>query len=72
MSAQNAGSDIGYNIQNEVQSIFAANDVIDTPAEDFVYRYGSNRNVPTYPLFIVYGEKGQHAQTLLCMIFSIK
>jgi Starch-binding associating with outer membrane len=53
MTAQQAGSELGVNITNEVTAILADGDIIDTVAEDFAFKYGSNRNVPNsrHPMY---------------------
>ncbi len=53
MTAQQAGSELGVNITNEVAAILADGDIIDTVGEDFAFKYGSNRNVPNsrHPMY---------------------
>jgi hypothetical protein len=52
-TARLAGSDLGVDIAQEISTIITADDIIDTPAEDFAFEYGTNRNVPNsrHPLY---------------------
>ncbi|SMC64279.1 SusD/RagB family nutrient-binding outer membrane lipoprotein [Cellulophaga tyrosinoxydans] len=45
-NARLAGSDLGINISAEINAILSANNIIDTPEEDWVIQYGSNRLNP--------------------------
>ncbi len=48
-----AGSELGLDIKNEINTILTANDIIDTEDEDFQFRYGPNRDVPNsrHPMY---------------------
>ncbi len=54
VSSRLAGSDIGISdIGLAIKTIVTDNDYIDTPAEDFAFKYGSTRNSPNsrHPLY---------------------
>lgn len=54
VNCQLSGVDIGVNnINSAVAAIFAENDLIDNDTEDFVFRFGANRNTPNsrHPLY---------------------
>lgn len=54
LSARVAGSEIGIaDIGSAINAIVIDNNIIDTPAEDFEFRYGSTRNDPNsrHPLY---------------------
>jgi hypothetical protein len=40
------GAALGVNIATEITSLLNENDLIDTPEEDFAFKYGNNRAVP--------------------------
>ncbi len=53
-NARNAGSEIGIaDIKTAMNSIIAANDIIDNPDEDFSFKYGAKRANPNtrHPLY---------------------
>jgi Starch-binding associating with outer membrane/Susd and RagB outer membrane lipoprotein len=53
ITAREAGSDLGVDISSSLNILLSENDLIDTAAEDFNFKYGKNRNVPNsrHPLY---------------------
>lgn len=45
-NARLAGGDLGIDIPSAINAILATNNIIDTPAEDWVLQYGNNRTNP--------------------------
>lgn len=52
-NARLAGSDLGVDIGASITAIVNANDIIDTPEEDFAFKYGNSRFTPNtrHPLY---------------------
>jgi len=52
------GTALGLNVATEISNLIIANDLIDTPSEDFAFQYGNNRAVPNtrHPNYNTYYE----------------
>ncbi|WP_298221084.1 SusD/RagB family nutrient-binding outer membrane lipoprotein [Flavobacterium sp.] len=72
-TARLAGSDLGVDIAQEISAIITAGDIIDTPTEDFAFKYGTNRNVPNsrHPLYNDQYELGGGAYIGNYMIWAM-
>ncbi|WP_309642597.1 SusD/RagB family nutrient-binding outer membrane lipoprotein [Flavobacterium sp.] len=53
LNARLAETDLGVNAATEIGAILSAGDYIDTPAEDFAFKYGNSRFTPNtrHPLY---------------------